>query len=393
IELTRPPDDVRDFALSAPPRLVMDLHGPLPTKPAVLTRFPLTDDVIAGVRVATNGGALRIVADLNRPARSHAVRREGNRLVADLTDTGTAENPPAHLMLFAEFDDAPGAEPEFDGEAAPPPPAAAPPAAERPARVAASEAAPKAKTPPATAQPAAAEPPAAERAGTEAAAEPEPAPSLEPAPPLPVTLEPAPPPPAHLAALPHTLPAQAVRRESSFTGQRISLDFKDADIQNVLRVLADVSGLNIIATDDVKGKVTLHLNDVPWDQALDLVLRSNRLEKTQEGNVVRISTVSRLKEEREALRAAQDAEREPGRVELPRHGRRRRLGAERRLGAGGRQRRRALAGSLPVRLSGGERLQRLRGRKRVVPRRGARLARRGARARRPLDRPGAAGQG
>src|SRR5205823_3071071 len=122
IELTRPPDDVRDFALSAPPRLVMDLHGPLPTKPAVLTRFPLTDDVIAGVRVATNGGALRIVADLNRPARSHAVRREGNRLVADLTDTGTAENPPAHLMLFAEFDDAPGAEPEFDGEAAPPPP-------------------------------------------------------------------------------------------------------------------------------------------------------------------------------------------------------------------------------------------------------------------------------
>jgi type IV pilus assembly protein PilQ len=95
-----------------------------------------------------------------------------------------------------------------------------------------------------------------------------------------------------------------------FTGQRISLDFKDADIQNVLRVLADVSGLNIIATDDVKGKVTLHLTDVPWDQALDLVLRSNRLEKTHEGNVVRISKVARLKDEREALRAAQEAERE-----------------------------------------------------------------------------------
>src|SRR5213594_1542719 len=89
IELTRPPDDVRDFALSAPPRLVMDLHGPLPAKPAVLTRFPLTDDVVAGVRVATNGGALRIVADLNRPAGTHAVRREGNRLVADLSDSGT----------------------------------------------------------------------------------------------------------------------------------------------------------------------------------------------------------------------------------------------------------------------------------------------------------------
>src|SRR6266705_1418109 len=278
IELTRPPDDVRDFTLSAPPRLVMDLHGPLPAKPAVLTRFPLTDDMVAGVRVATNGGALRIVADLNHPALTHTVHREGNRLVADLGDTGTAENAPAaHLMLVAEFEnDAAAAEAEFDGETAPPPPAAEPPA-----RVAAAE--PEAKQPP---------PPAAE---------------LEPA----ATPEPAPPPPAHVASLPHAPPpAQPVRREATFTGQRISLDFKDADIQNVLRVLADVSALNIIATDDVKGKVTLHLNDVPWDQALDLVLRSNRLEKTQEGNVVRISTVSRLKEEREALRAAQDAERE-----------------------------------------------------------------------------------
>ncbi len=276
IELTRPPDDVHDFALSAPPRLVMDLHGPLPAKPAVLTRFPLTDDMVAGVRVATNGGALRIVADLNHPARTHTVHQEGNRLLADLGDTGTAENvPAAHLMLVAEFENAAAAEAEFDGE-----PAAPPPPAEPPARVAAAE--PEAKQPP---------PPAPE---------PEPAATPEPAPP-----------PAHVASVPHAPPpAPPVRRESTFTGQRISLDFKDAEIQNVLRVLADVSGLNIIATDDVKGKVTLHLNDVPWDQALDLVLRSNRLEKTQEGNVVRISTVSRLKEEREALRAAQDAERE-----------------------------------------------------------------------------------
>ncbi len=286
IELTRPPDDVHDFALSAPPRLVMDLHGPLPAKPAVLTRFPLTDDMVAGVRVATNGGALRIVADLNHPARTHTVHQEGNRLVADLGDTGTAENAPAaHLMLVAEFESAAAAEAEFDGETVTPPaaaepPAAEPPAAEPPARVAAAE--------PAAKQPA-------------PAAEPEPAAASEP---------PAPP-PAHVASVPHAPPpAQPLRHESTFTGQRISLDFKDADIQNVLRVLADVSGLNIIATDDVKGKVTLHLNDVPWDQALDLVLRSNRLEKTQEGNVVRISTVSRLKEEREALRAAQDAERE-----------------------------------------------------------------------------------
>src|SRR5439155_17011151 len=128
---------------------------------------------------------LRIVADLNRPAGTHAVRREGNRLVADLSDSGTAESPPAHLMLFAEFDDAPAAEPEFDGEASPPPPAAGPPAAERPARVAASEAKPKGKTPPATAQAAGTEP----AAGAPPAAEPEPA----------ANPGPGPPPPGHLA--------------------------------------------------------------------------------------------------------------------------------------------------------------------------------------------------
>ncbi len=265
IELTRAPDAVHDFALSAPPRLVMDLKGPQPAKPIALTRFPLTDDMVTGVRVASNGGALRIVADLNHPPRTHAVRGEGNRLVADLGDTATADNQPVNLMLVAEVEGDPNA--EFDGPAEPPviqPHAAAEPEPKAPS-------------------PAAAEPPPAAV----------PAPSH-----------------ARVAAVKLEPPAERVRRESSFTGQRISLDFKDADIQNVLRVLADVSGLNIIATDDVKGKVTLHLTDVPWDQALDLVLRSNRLEKIQEGNVVRISTVSRLKEEREALRAADDAARE-----------------------------------------------------------------------------------
>ena len=313
IGLTRAPDHVRDFVLSVPPRLVMDLHGPQPAKPTGLTRFPLTDDVVAGVRVARNGDALRVVADLNRPVGTHAVHREGNRLVAELGETGMADRDPAHLILVAAAESGPAAGTEFD--------AVAPPAATPPERVAAAEAEPRAAAAPKgeTAPPAAeAEPPPPPKAPpAPPAAEAEPAPPPEAPPKRAAAVEPAPAPeappapPKRAAAVPHPQPpAQAVRRESSFTGQRISLDFKDADIQNVLRVLADVSGLNIIATDDVKGKVTLHLNDVPWDQALDLVLRSNRLEKTQEGNVVRISTVSRLKEEREALRAAQEAERE-----------------------------------------------------------------------------------
>ena len=102
-----------------------------------------------------------------------------------------------------------------------------------------------------------------------------------------------------------------------YSGQRVSLDFKDADVHNVLRLLAEVSKLNIVATDDVKGKVTLKLFDVPWDQALDVVLQALNLESVQEGNVLRISTVTRLKEEREELRKAQDAAKavEPLRVD------------------------------------------------------------------------------
>jgi hypothetical protein len=93
-----------------------------------------------------------------------------------------------------------------------------------------------------------------------------------------------------------------------YTGQRISLDFKDADIQNVLRILADVSGLNIITTDDVQGKITMRLVDVPWDQALDSILKARGLDMVRDGNIIAVSTVEKLKEEREALRAANEAQ-------------------------------------------------------------------------------------
>ncbi len=96
----------------------------------------------------------------------------------------------------------------------------------------------------------------------------------------------------------------------AYTGQPISLDLKDADINNVIRLLADVSNLNIVATDDVQGTITLRLFDVPWDQALDIVLQVQSLESVREGNVVRISTIRRLREEREEIAKAQEAARE-----------------------------------------------------------------------------------
>lgn len=95
---------------------------------------------------------------------------------------------------------------------------------------------------------------------------------------------------------------------SQYTGRLISLDLQDTDIDNALRIIADVSNLNIIASDDVTGKVTLRLIDVPWDQALDVILKTNGLDKVQEGNVVRIAPIERLRQEREALKQARQAE-------------------------------------------------------------------------------------
>jgi len=82
-----------------------------------------------------------------------------------------------------------------------------------------------------------------------------------------------------------------------YHGQRISMDFKDADLTNVFRIIAEVSNLNIITADDVKGKVSLRLVNVPWDQALDIVLRSKSLGAAQEGNVLRIAPLSSLRKE------------------------------------------------------------------------------------------------
>lgn len=80
---------------------------------------------------------------------------------------------------------------------------------------------------------------------------------------------------------------------------KISFDFVDADIKNVLRVFAEVAKKNIVIAEDVKGKVTIKLQDVSYDEALDVVLRNNDLAKVEEENVIRITTAKKLNEERE----------------------------------------------------------------------------------------------
>ncbi len=85
-----------------------------------------------------------------------------------------------------------------------------------------------------------------------------------------------------------------------YIGQRISMDFKDADLANIFRIVAEVSNLNIITTDDVKGRISVRLVNVPWDQALDIVLKAKSLGAVQEGNVLRIAPLSTLRAEDKA---------------------------------------------------------------------------------------------
>jgi type IV pilus assembly protein PilQ len=88
----------------------------------------------------------------------------------------------------------------------------------------------------------------------------------------------------------------------------ISLDFKDADINNILRILAEFSGLNIVTSDDVKGKVTVKLANVPWQQALDSVVRAAKLAYVQEGNIIRVDRLENLTKEAEASFKAEQRE-------------------------------------------------------------------------------------
>jgi type IV pilus assembly protein PilQ len=95
--------------------------------------------------------------------------------------------------------------------------------------------------------------------------------------------------------------------EKIYTGHPISLDFKDGDLQDIFRLFADISGLNVVVNPGVSGKVTLKLNEVPWDQALDLILKANGLGYTLEGNVIRIARLADLaREETERRKLAEE---------------------------------------------------------------------------------------
>lgn len=93
-----------------------------------------------------------------------------------------------------------------------------------------------------------------------------------------------------------------------YTGEPISVNLKDVDLKDFFRLIHEISGLNIILDPNVKGTLTLVLDDVPWDQALDLVLQNNGLSKRLEGNVLRIATQETFQHEAEAKRSLAEAQ-------------------------------------------------------------------------------------
>jgi type IV pilus assembly protein PilQ len=247
-KLSRAPQDVSHFTLAGPNRLVIEVDGGV-AGATTAAQYPVDNPVIERLGVGSHNGKIRLTVTLRgKTLPPYTVDALNDTLVAFLGEPTGSGQPVREQLVFTQRP-VPGVpRPPAPVPAAPPPAAVHPPAA-----------------------PAAA------------------------------------PPVAVVQAPPEPEPARAGQGKLYY-GQPVSLDLKDADIHNVLRLLAEVSKLNIVATDDVRGKITLRLFDVPWDQAFDIILQVMNLESTQEGNVIRISTVTRLREEREELARAQQAQ-------------------------------------------------------------------------------------
>ncbi len=191
-------------------------------------------------------------------------------------------------------------------------------AAPKPTMVAAAKPAdkPVAAVAPVSPAPASKEPPAPVRIPAGAAATPPPAEAAAPAPPArqmlaQVSATPAPAAPARqmvAQAAPTPPPPPAASTPAS--GEKlISLDFKDADVVNLLRILAAESGRNIVSGDDVKGRVSISLKNVTWEQALDTILEVRGLAKVERDGVIRIVSIDQLTKEKEALTRVEAAKR------------------------------------------------------------------------------------
>ena len=111
-------------------------------------------------------------------------------------------------------------------------------------------------------------------------------------------------------AAPQSGSAPTAARTAQYTGEPISVNLKDVDLKDFFRLIHEISGLNVVLDPNVKGSLTIVLDEVPWDQALDLVLQNNGLDKQMSGNVLRVATRDTLTKEAQGARDLQKAQAE-----------------------------------------------------------------------------------
>ena len=250
----------RNVELAGGNRLYLDFAGVTPAVPAV-TAFGQAP--VERVRVALNSRdplVTRVVIDLDHDVahRVETVDADGRAVKVTFRERTAARPMPAVSAAPA-----PAQEPRADGAKAPAPQEA------------------RGVRPPA---------PQETRAKASPSAE------ASPAPPAPVVPKPAAQPPEPPPA--PTAPAQG----KVYTGHPISLDFQGADLRAVLRTFAEISGLNIVIDPAVQGSVDVSLRDVPWDQALDIILRANKLGYSLDGTIVRVAPLTVLADEEKQRR-------------------------------------------------------------------------------------------
>ncbi len=128
----------------------------------------------------------------------------------------------------------------------------------------------------------------------------------------PVAPQTAPAPAQQKGSMPPTAASLASGAQSAdvpkYTGEPIDVNLKDVDVKDFFRLIHEISGLNVVLDPGVSGSLTLVLSDVPWDQALDIVLKNNSFDKQLQGNVLRISTIDNLRKEAQAKRLQLEAE-------------------------------------------------------------------------------------
>ena len=284
----------RTMRLQNPDRLVLDFESSRLRTPR--THIASNLDPVREIRAAQfSPQVARVVIDLREPA-SYTVSRNGDDVTVSFAPhAGAVKSAPAEMpsnvsVAKAVAPAAPAA-PESSPAPLPAPAALLPAALTRTsASLADSPAAPKAPQQLAPAAQAANQ--AAAAASASAATTPA-EPSAAPAAP---------------AAAPVTSPASndysqpGLQSAPKYTGEPISVNLKNVDLQDFFRLIHEISGLNVVVDPNVKGTVTIVLDNVPWDQALDIVLRNNDLEKQLDGNVLRIATKSTVKKEAEERR-------------------------------------------------------------------------------------------